>query len=187
MRPNQALQRTGSVCGFTVRSGNQARRQFGRPLNTSSLGRKSTVSETRSLTAHEFAAVDRALDRLRAHFHLWPGYEGREQDLVTFAFYEGCGGSDATGTLLREVAPFALGSALVRHHGFRWVMALGQDGWTYCVSHPQLDDIIDVFSLEDSRWDWDDRRDEPALPGELTNASFESLVAATQKRRPGAA
>ena len=39
VRPNQALQRTGSVCGFTVRSLFQARRRFGRPLNASSLGR----------------------------------------------------------------------------------------------------------------------------------------------------
>ena len=39
VRPNQALQRTGSVCGFTLLSLFQARRQFGRPLNTSSLGR----------------------------------------------------------------------------------------------------------------------------------------------------
>ncbi|MBB6440460.1 hypothetical protein HNQ78_000181 [Phycisphaera mikurensis] len=37
--PNQALQRTGRVCGFTVLFLFQARRQFGRPLNTSSLGR----------------------------------------------------------------------------------------------------------------------------------------------------
>ena len=145
------------------------------------------MSETRPPVPHELAVVDRALDRLRARFHLWPGYEGREQDLVTFAFYEGCGGSDATGTLLLEVAPFALGSTLVRHHGFEWVMTPTQDGWTYCVAHPRLEDIVDVFSLEDGRWDWDDRRDEPALPGELTNASFESLVEATQKRRPGAA
>ena len=38
-RPNQALQRTGSVCGFTVLSRFQLRRRSGRPLNTSSLGR----------------------------------------------------------------------------------------------------------------------------------------------------
>ena len=38
VRPNQALQRTGRVSGSTVRSWNQARRQFGRPLNTPLLG-----------------------------------------------------------------------------------------------------------------------------------------------------
>ena len=37
--PNQALQRTGSVCGFTLLSRFQQRRRSGRPLNASSLGR----------------------------------------------------------------------------------------------------------------------------------------------------
>ena len=39
MRPNQALQRTGSVCGLTVLPRFQLRRRSGWPLNTSSLGR----------------------------------------------------------------------------------------------------------------------------------------------------
>ena len=38
-RPNQALQRTGSVRGFTLLSPVPARRRSGRPLNASSLGR----------------------------------------------------------------------------------------------------------------------------------------------------
>ena len=41
VRPNQALQRTGSVCGFTLLARFQPRRRSGRPLNTSSLGRMS--------------------------------------------------------------------------------------------------------------------------------------------------
>ena len=39
VRPNQALQRTGSVPGFTVLPQFQLRRRPGRPLNASSLGR----------------------------------------------------------------------------------------------------------------------------------------------------
>jgi|GEM_PF-6658974 len=42
--PNQALQRTGSVCGFKLLSKFQARRQFGRQLNASSLGSKITMT-----------------------------------------------------------------------------------------------------------------------------------------------
>ena len=46
--PNQALQRTGSVCGFTLLPWFQLRRGSGRPLNASSLGRTNRAVGLRS-------------------------------------------------------------------------------------------------------------------------------------------
>lgn len=46
-----------------------------------------------TLTGEQWADVIDVLRRLREHFHQWPGYEGREHELVGFAYYEGCGDS----------------------------------------------------------------------------------------------
>src|SRR4029077_12501258 len=98
-----------------------------------------------SLTNEQLASVADVLRRLRDHFHEWPGYEGREHDLVGFAYYEGCGDSACCGGLLAEAPPAAIGAELVARHGFAWVtLATGRVG----VAHPQLPGPVDLAALE---------------------------------------
>jgi len=107
---------------------------------------------TRSLTSAEEAAIEEVLRKLREHFHEWQGYEGHEWELVGFAYYEGCGGSNDCGQILVEASPIALGKELVAKHGFRWAMLRSGQSWKYAVEHAALGRPIDLQSLQDGSW-----------------------------------
>jgi hypothetical protein len=148
-----------------------------------------SVLSTRDLAPSEEAFIAGVLRRLREHFHEWcgPAAEGHEHDLVAFAFYEGCGGSEHCGEILAEAAPIALGRELVARHGFRWVMIASGDNWRYGVAHPALSRPIDLLSLEDGSWN-DEEYDpggEPA-PGETTHDSLDTIVKRVREHAPGA-
>ena len=130
---------------------------------------------TRSPTEEEMAHVASTLKSLREHFREWKCAPGGEHDLVAFAYYEGCGGTDHCGDLLADAAPIALGQELVLKHGFHWTMIQTSAGWRYAVEHPAIDCPIDLFGLEDGSWNNEDY-DEPPSPGQTTNESLEYIV-----------
>jgi hypothetical protein len=130
----------------------------------------------RELNRSEKSRITRVLRRLREHFHEWPGYGGREHELIAFAYYEGCGDSECCGALLTEAAPIALGAELVARHGFRWIALDYEAGSRLGVAHSALDRSIDLCALE--RGDWcEDLRDSPAA-GQNTHESLAGLVRA---------
>ncbi len=142
-----------------------------------------TLTNQRTLTTDESSHVGDVLSRLRNHFSEWPNYENNEHELVSFAFYEGCGGSDHCGNLLAEAAPFALASALVSKHGFEWVMVFRNQSWKFALRHASLESPIELSSLEDGRWN-DNEYDETPCPGETTNDSLECIVRRVSHQNP---
>jgi hypothetical protein len=132
------------------------------------------MTTTRDPTPDEKAHIGDVLRGLREHFHEWPCVEGGEHELVAFAYYEGCGGTEHCGAILTEAAPLALGQVLVAKHGFRWVM-IAEDPRRYGVAHPALGRPIDLASLEDGSWN-DEEYDQPPCPGRMTHDSLETIV-----------
>ena len=119
--------------------------------------------------------MEEVLTKLREHFHEWPCYEVSEWELVGFAYYEGCGGSDHCGQILVEASPIALGKELVAKHGFLWAMLRSGQSWKYAVVHPDLDRPIDLHALEDGSWN-EEEYDEPPDPGKMTHDSLDTIV-----------
>lgn len=119
------------------------------------------------------------LRRLREHFPAWSkGAEGHEDDLMAFAYYEGCGhraGWECCRDLLAEAAPYVVGQALVEGHGFRWVMIRSGRSWRYGVEHPALGPPIDLARLEDGSWNVEEY-DQPPDPGRTTLESLPTIV-----------
>lgn len=131
----------------------------------------------------EQAYIVESLRRLREHFKIWPS-EGAEHDLLGFALYEGCYKDAASGRIIAETAPFALGHELVSYYGFEWVI-ITRDVHVarYAVWHPRLERPIDLLGLEDGEWaDPDARCDEPPSPGELTLDSLVPILKAVGLR-----
>lgn len=144
-------------------------------LRTGSWASTMSATSVRDLTATEEAAVEDVLRRLREHFREWPCVEGGEHDLVGFAYYEGCGGTECCGQILIEAAPLALGKELATKHGFRWVMIRSKRTWGYGVVHPGLGQPIDLNSLEGGSWN-EEEYDQPPCPGRMTHDSLETIV-----------
>ncbi len=134
---------------------------------------------TRSLTSVEIQHVDDVLQRLRQHFDEWPTDVGNEWHLIDFAFYEGCGGSNHCGELLRIAAPLALGRHLVTHHGCEWCMCsdTATDSWRFAVSHPNLDVPIDLYRLDEHPLRDPDQHDEDTAPFGPGEGAHESVYA----------
>lgn len=108
--------------------------------------------------------IAETLARLRDHFSVWKGYEGRDRDLIEFAYYEGCTKGASSGLILAQAAPFALGQELVDHYGFEWgVVERRFEVATFAVHHPNLDEPIDLLTLEDGKWYEADERDDERL------------------------
>lgn len=109
--------------------------------------------------------------RLYDHFFVWgEWYPDDPHLLVTFAFYEGCGGS-----VLAEAAPLALADKLLREHGFAWLMVAEGDQWLHAVDHPQLPAPIVLHTLEGGTWvDEDQKKYDWA--GMRTMNSYENIV-----------
>ena len=140
---------------------------------------RTTQLAPRSPTPSEKAFIADVLRRIREHFREWPRYEEREHNLVAFAYYEGCGGSDHCGQILAEAAPLALGQELVLRHGFEWVMIAGNNSgnsWRYGVTHPALNEPIDLVSLEYGAWNREEYSTPPS-PGVVTHDSLETILA----------
>jgi hypothetical protein len=132
------------------------------------------MTETCEPTTAEMEHIRSVLRRLREHFPEWPCVEGGEHQLVAFAFYEGCGGTEHCGAILAEAAPFALGQELVANHGFSWVM-IARDDRRYGVAHSALSSPIDLTALEHGTWN-DEEYDQPPCPGRKTSDSLETIV-----------
>ncbi|MCB9855779.1 MAG: hypothetical protein H6818_08825 [Phycisphaerales bacterium] len=132
-------------------------------------------SISRQLTTSEHTYIADLFQRLRDHFHEWRDYGDDVHDLVGFAYYEECGGTDCCGRLLAEAAPIALGHELVRRYGFEWAMVRCDNAWHFAVSHPSLSQPIDLQRLEDGSWN-DEDYDEPTDPGEMTHESLETIL-----------
>ena len=144
------------------------------------------AASIRSLTSAEEGAVEDVLRRLREHFSAWPCPPGHEHELMGFAYYEGCGHRwECCRATLAEAAPFALGRALVAHHGFRWVMIRSGRSWRYGVIHPALGRPIDLASLEDGSWN-EEEYDEPPSSGRMALDSLDTIVARVGKLASGA-
>jgi hypothetical protein len=124
----------------------------------------------RPLTTVEQNAIRAVFKRLNRSFKEWPEYHDDPHALVTFAFYEGCGGS-----ILVEAAPLVLGDRLVREHGFAWVMVGEGDHARHAVVHPKLAAPIVLASLEDGAWVANDLKYQDG-PGQRTNNSYENIV-----------
>ena len=137
------------------------------------------------LSDREHAFIFDSLRRLREHFKIWPEYGGRELQLIGFALYEGCYKDAASGRIVAETAPFALGQELVSHYGFEWtVVQRPIQIATYAVAHPLIQEPIDVLALEDGAWmDDDPLDDEPPVPGERTYRSLDKILEAANLRR----
>jgi len=141
-----------------------------------------SIRASRQLTSSEQSYIADIFQRLRDHFHEWPDNGDDVHELVGFAIYEGCGGSDCCGRLLEEAAPIALGDELVRRHEFEWVMVHADGAWHFAVTHPSLSQPIDLQQMEDGSWN-DEEYDEPTLPGEMTHDSLETILARIGVRR----
>ena len=133
----------------------------------------------RALSPAETRHIESTLEQLRDHFKEWPTEPGNEWHLVDFAFYEGCGGSEHCGELLRTAAPLALGRQLVTKHDFEWCMYSKDESqdWRYAIIHRKLDEPIDLYMLDEQPLlDRDEHDDdtEPFYPGE---GAHESLYA----------
>lgn len=128
---------------------------------------------SRPLEPVEVATIDSVLLRLKEHFH--ESADDFEYNLVGFAFYEGCGGSDHYGAILAEASPLALGKELVLRHGFTWAAVREGDEWHFAVTHPRLESPIDLTTLEDGRYD-SDTYDEPPDPGEVTYQALDGIL-----------
>jgi hypothetical protein len=133
----------------------------------------------------EKAFIVDSLRRLRDHFKVWPEYEGFEHALIGFAIYEGAYKDAASGRIIAETAPFALGQELVSHYGFEWVILKEPiDVARYAVRHPKVADPIRVLTLEDGSWFEEDPTDgEPPIPGERTYQSLDQILKAAGLRR----
>lgn len=142
------------------------------------------MTSTRAAGDREKAFIADALRRLRNHFNIWDHYEGREYQLIGFALYEGCYRDAASGRIIVETAPFALGEELVNYYGFEWVVFDRRyEIATYGVQHPNIDGPIDVFTLEDGGWyKEDDDLNDPPAPGDKTYYSFEPILKAAGLR-----
>lgn len=127
---------------------------------------------TRNLHSDELDAVNNILDGIRQRYAEWSDAHRWMWELIDFVLYEGIV-DDAVAT----AAPLAIGEFLVEHHGCRWVMIRANDAWHYGITHPNLDQPVDLQSLEDGAWcDAADTGDEPPMPGETTIASVDCLV-----------
>jgi len=135
----------------------------------------SSEPSIREPDASELEAVATIFLKLRDHFAEWDNYGESPQELIEFAYYEGCGGTECCGELLELAAPVALGDELVSKHGFKWRMIRASGSWHYGVVHTKLQDAIDLQSLEDGSWcGWE--CDEEPDPGKRTVDSLESIV-----------
>lgn len=132
-------------------------------------------SRIRQPKSEELARIGDVLRRLREHFYQWSGYEGHEHDLIGFAYYEGCGGTEHCGAILAEAAPIALGNELVQFYGFRWAVVRHGKEWHIAVMHQSSAEPIDLLTLEDGRYD-NDAYDEPPDAGEVTYQSLEGIL-----------
>ncbi len=133
----------------------------------------------------ERAYIVDSLRRLREHFKIWPSYDDKELQLIGFAIYEGCYKDAASGRIIAETAPFALGQELVSHYGFEWVIIQKPiEIATYAITHPSIETPIDVLTLEDGSWyEADPRDEEPPVPGERTYYSIDPILKAAKLRR----
>ncbi|MBX2851194.1 MAG: hypothetical protein KTR15_05560 [Phycisphaeraceae bacterium] len=136
------------------------------------------------LSKRDLDYIAQSLKRLRDHFSVWAGYLGREYELIGFAQYEGSRKSPACCRVVEEVVPFALGQHLVDHYGFEWVaLRRAIDTRVYGVRHANLQEPIDVMSLEDGSWCEEPPPDgEPHEPGEQTYYSLEPIVRASKQK-----
>ena len=92
--------------------------------------------EMAALSKRERSFIVNSLRRLREHYKAFSGYEGAELQLIGFALYEGSYKDAASGRIIAETAPFALGQELVDHYGFEWVIVTKPfEVATYAVKH----------------------------------------------------
>jgi len=146
------------------------------------------MREITTLSERETAYIGDSLCRLREHFRAYGDYSGREFELIEFANYEGAHKDAASGRIVEETAPFALGQLLVSHYGFEWmVMNRVFEVATYAVKHSNMDEPIDLLKLEQGEWyEEDPKDDEGPRPGERTIDSLDPILrAANVQRRPG--
>ncbi len=138
----------------------------------------------RNLNKQEEVFIGASLQRLREHFNNWSEYgEGQENALIAFALYEGCYKDAASGRVIYETAPFALGQELVKYYSFKWmIVETGFGVVTYAVTHPQIDQPIDLLALESGKW-CEEKFEEPPIPGEKTLYSLDPILRAAKLRR----
>jgi hypothetical protein len=128
------------------------------------------------MTASDQATIASALRRLREHFHEWSGDYDSEHELIGFAIYEGCAGSEHCGAVLQNAAAFALGKELVERDGYSWVMLKVGDEWRHAVAHPALPEPVDLTTLSAGVWN-QERYNERPDPVVIVHDSYERLRA----------
>ena len=66
--------------------------------------------------------IERTLLKIKEHYKGWvDSYSSNPLDLCQFAYYEGCDVKECCRKLLKEGAPIALGSALVKEGVCDWI------------------------------------------------------------------